>query len=132
MRRVSKSSLLLLAGTSVSLVLGLLLASDLAFMAGAAIGFGLSLRLVWTSVREGEIGSDILALIAIIATSLTGEWIAASIIALMLATGRALESWAAGRARSQLEALAQRAPKRIQLVSANGTITDSDVSEARI
>lgn len=132
MRRVSKSSLLLLAGTSVSLVLGLLLASDLAFMAGAAIGFGLSLRLVWTSVREGEIGSDILALIAIIATSLTGEWIAASIIALMLATGRALESWAAGRARSQLEALAQRAPKRIQLVSANGTITDSDVSEAKV
>jgi heavy metal translocating P-type ATPase len=101
-------------------------------MAGAAIGFGLSLRLVWTSVREGEIGSDILALIAIIATSLTGEWIAASIIALMLATGRALESWAAGRARSQLEALAQRAPKRIQLVSANGTITDSDVSEAKV
>lgn len=132
MRRISKSSILLLAGTSLSLVLGLVLANDLAFMFGAAIGFGLSLRLVWTSIREGEIGSDILALIAIVATSLTGEWIAASIIALMLATGRALESWAAGRARSQLEALAQRAPKRIQLVSANGTITDADVSEAKI
>ena len=132
MRRISKSSILLLVATSLVLVLGLVLDNKLYFLAGAVIGLGLSVRLVWTSIREGEIGSDVLALIAIVATSLTGEWIAASIIALMLATGRALESWAAGRARSQLEALAQRAPRRIQLVSDAGEITDSDISVAKI
>jgi heavy metal translocating P-type ATPase len=131
-RRISKSSILLLVATSLVLVLGLVLDNKLYFLAGAVIGLGLSVRLVWTSIREGEIGSDVLALIAIVATSLTGEWIAASIIALMLATGRALESWAAGRARSQLEALAQRAPRRIQLVSDAGEITDSDISVAKI
>jgi heavy metal translocating P-type ATPase len=131
-RRISKSSILLLVATSLVLVLGLVLENKLYFLAGAVIGLGLSVRLVWTSIREGEIGSDVLALIAIVATSLTGEWIAASIIALMLAAGRALESWAAGRARSQLEALAQRAPRRIQLVSDAGEITDSDISVAKI
>ena len=132
MRRISKSSILLLAATSLSLVFGFALGSDFPFMGGAVIGFGLAVRLVWTSIREGEIGSDILALIAIIATALIEEWVAASIISLMLATGRALESWAAGRARSQLEALAQRAPRRIQLVSNDGSITDCEISKAKI
>lgn len=132
MRRISKSSILLLAGTSLALILGLTLGNNIAFMAGAFIGFALSVRLVWVSIREGEIGSDVLALIAIVATSLTSEWVAASIIALMLATGRALESWAAGRARHQLEALAQRAPRRIQLVDGSGNIIDSDVAEAKV
>jgi heavy metal translocating P-type ATPase len=132
LRRISKSSILLLAATSLSLVFGFALGSDFPFMGGAVIGFGLAVRLVWTSIREGEIGSDILALIAIIATALIEEWVAASIISLMLATGRALESWAAGRARSQLEALAQRAPRRIQLVSNDGSITDCEISKAKI
>ena len=132
MRRISKASILLLLGTGLALVLGLVFNSVLALMSGALIGLGLSLRLVWVSIREGEVGSDVLALIAIIATSLTGEWIAASIIALMLATGRALESWAAGRARHQLEALAQRAPRRIQLVNSEGVITDSEITDAKV
>jgi heavy metal translocating P-type ATPase len=131
-RRISKSSTLLLAATSLSLIIGLILNQNVPFMVGSAIGLGLSIRLVWTSIREGEIGSDVLALIAIIATSLIGEWLAASIIALMLATGRALESWATGRARKQLEALAQRAPRRIQLVTQTGEITDCDISVAKI
>ncbi|MEY4553906.1 MAG: hypothetical protein RL197_333, partial [Actinomycetota bacterium] len=87
MRRISKSSILLLAGTSLSLVAGLITDSVFAYGFGASIGLALSIRLVWVSIREGEIGSDILALIAILATSATGEWLAASIIALMLATG---------------------------------------------
>ena len=132
MRRISKSSILLLAATGLSLVFGFALGSDFPFMGGAVIGFGLAVRLVWTSIREGEIGSDILALFAIIATALIEEWVAASIISLMLATGRTLESWAAGRARSQLEALAQRAPRRIQLVSNDGSITDCEISKAKI
>lgn len=132
MRQVSKSSILLLAGTSLALILGLVFGSDLPFYCGSAIGLLLSVRLVWVSIREGEIGSDILAFIAIIATSLIGEWIAGAIVSLMLATGRALESWAAGRARKQLEALVQRAPRTIQLVDANGHISEHSVHDVKI
>lgn len=130
--RIGTSSWLLVVFTSVSLALGLILQRVEPFWFGAAIGFVLSLRLVWISIREGEIGSDVLALIAIIATALIGEWLAAAIIALMLATGRALEAWAAGKARSSLEALVQRAPKYITLVADDGVPTTKAISEARL
>lgn len=132
MRRISKSSILFLAGTSLSLVAGLITNSVFAYGFGASIGLALAVRLVWVSIRDGAIGSDILALIAILATSATGEWLAASIIALMLATGRALESWATGRARKQLEALVNRAPRKIQLVAADGSVAERDIAEAEI
>ncbi|MEY4398284.1 MAG: hypothetical protein RLZ53_860 [Actinomycetota bacterium] len=132
MHRVSKSSLFLLAGTSLALILGIAFGSDIPFYFGSLIGFALSLRLVWVSIREGEIGSDVLALIAIVATSLIGEWIAGAIVSLMLATGRALESWAAGRARKQLEALVQRAPRTIQLVDANGQVSEHSVHDVKV
>jgi heavy metal translocating P-type ATPase len=101
-------------------------------MFGAAVGAGLAIKMVWTSIRAREIGSDILALISIAATSLISEWLAGAIIALMLSTGQALESWAAGRARRELEALVQRAPRRIQLVADDGSITDSDIKDVRV
>ena len=132
MRRISKSSVALLLATSLALVFGLVSGNQIGYMFGAAIGAGVAIRLVWVSIREHEVGSDVLALISIVATSLVGEWLAGSIIALMLATGQALESWAAGRARSQLEALVQRAPRRIQMVDSNGAITDHDIADVHI
>ena len=132
MRRISKSSVALVATTGLALVFGLMFPDSLALMLGSGIGLFLAIRLVWISIREGKVGSDILALIAIVASSLIGQWLASSIIALMLATGRALESWAAGRARSQLESLVQRAPRTIALVSEDGAISETDVGSARV
>lgn len=132
MQRISKGSLALLALTGLALIFGLGLGSNIPFMVGAAVGAGLAIKMVWVSIREHEVGSDVLALISIVATALVSEWLAGAIIALMLAGGQALESWAAGRARSQLETLVQRAPKRIQLVDASGLIADRDISEVRI
>ncbi|MFM2384534.1 MAG: hypothetical protein RL166_408 [Actinomycetota bacterium] len=132
MHRISKSSFALLALTGLPLVLGLILQSNLPFIFGAAVGAGLAIKLVWVSIKAREIGSDILALISIVATSIISEWLAGAIIALMLSTGQALESWAAGRARSQLEALVQRAPRRIQLVAEDGSISDSDIRDVNV
>jgi heavy metal translocating P-type ATPase len=131
MQRISKSSIALVALTLLALTLGLVLHADIPFMFGAAVGAGLAIRLVWVSIREHEVGSDVLALISIVATSLVSEWLAGAIIAVMLSTGQALESWAAGRARSQLEALVQRAPRRIQLVDDENNITDSDIKDVK-
>lgn len=132
MQRISKGSIVLVALTSLALALGLFSGNNFPFMIGAAVGAVLAIRLVWVSVREHEVGSDVLALISIVATALVSEWLAGAIIALMLSTGQALESWAAGRARSQLEALVQRAPRRIQLVDDENNITDADIKEVKV
>lgn len=61
-------------------------------------------------IMRQEFGLDILAIIAMIATLAVGEYIAASIIALMLTGGEALENYAAYRAKRDLRSLLDRAP----------------------
>ena len=64
-----------------------------------------------TALAHGHLGVDLIAVIAIIAALLVGEVLAASIVALMLAGGNALEAHAAKRARSDLTALLEHAPR---------------------
>lgn len=84
----------------------------------------------WTfvgMVREilrGHWGLDILAVTAIVATLLVGEYIAAVIIVLMLSGGEALEDYAAGRAKRELTALLDRAPRVAHRRLADGTVQD--------
>jgi heavy metal translocating P-type ATPase len=100
-----------------SAITGLLLANNdqqipanIAWALGAVLGLFLSMRWLIQALKEKSLGSDALAVISIIATALTSEWFAASVISVMLATGRALEVWAEGRASSHLDALINRAP----------------------
>ena len=57
-----------------------------------------------------EFGSDLLGGISIVTSVLLGEYLAGSIIVLMLAGGEALESYALRSASSVLAALAKRMP----------------------
>lgn len=57
-----------------------------------------------------EFGSDLLAGIAIVTSVLLGEYLAGSIVVLMLAGGEALENYALRSASSVLRALAKRMP----------------------
>ena len=57
-----------------------------------------------------EFGSDLLAGISIVTSVLVGEYLAGSIVVLMLAGGEALETYALRSASSVLRALAQRMP----------------------
>ncbi|MBD7994621.1 cadmium-translocating P-type ATPase [Arthrobacter sp. Sa2CUA1] len=61
-------------------------------------------------ILRGHWGLDILAVVAMLATVAVGEYIAALIIVLMLSGGEALEDYAAGRAKRELNALLDRAP----------------------
>jgi len=124
-----RNDYLLLLVTILSLVGGLVqpqgsIGALLTFAVGAAVGFTLSIALLIRAIKLGEFGSDALALIAIAATALTNEWVAASVISVMLATGRALERWAEGRARNQLEALLARAPRVVHSINTDGNPTD--------
>ncbi|RDV39390.1 cadmium-translocating P-type ATPase [Bradymonadaceae bacterium TMQ3] len=69
--------------------------------------------LIWDllkQLRQLNFGADWLAGISIVASVLLGEYLAGSIVVLMLSGGEALERYAAGRASSVLEALAARMP----------------------
>ena len=60
---------------------------------------------------KGEIGVDIIALLAMIGALLLGQYLAGAIIAVMLAGGMALEAYAITRARRELTNLVSRAPR---------------------
>jgi heavy metal translocating P-type ATPase len=57
-----------------------------------------------------EFGSDLLAGISIVTAAILGEYLAGTIIVLMLSGGETLESFAVGHASSALDALARRMP----------------------
>ena len=99
---------------------------------GALIGFYFSSRWFIRSLKKKELGSDVLALLSILATTLTDEWLAASIIALMLATGQALEKWAEGQSSKHLDALLARAPQTAHLMDAEGQISDVDIKSVAV
>jgi len=104
----------------------------LAWAVGAAIGLVLAIRWVVAAIKDGEFGSDSLAVIAITATAITDEWLAASVISVMLATGRALEKWAEGRARKKLELLMERAPKTANRIGENEIVEQIPVDQVQV
>ena len=81
-------------------------------------------------LREKRFGIDILAIIAIVATVVVGEVIASMIIVLMMASGKALEEFAQGRAARELSALLDREPQTAhRLVSGSSRVDDVAVGE---
>lgn len=63
------------------------------------------------SLLRRSAGVDIIAILAIIGALILGEYLAGAVIGLMLATGRALEDYAAKRAERELSSLLRRAPR---------------------
>lgn len=87
---------------------------------------GLIPALIWfmRDLIEKTMGSDVLAIFSIVGALATGENIAAAIIAVMLATGRVLESWAEGHAERQLKLLLSRMPHKAHRRRSDGTIEE--------
>ena len=99
------------------LTLGVLLAAlgsdawaNRAWLAAGLIGASYATWGMVDSLRRGRVGVDAIAVLAEVGAILVGELFAAAVIGVMVASGRALETWASGRARHDLRALLQRAP----------------------
>jgi heavy metal translocating P-type ATPase len=87
-----------------------------------------------SSVRDllrRETGVDVIAVLAMAGALLLGEFLAGAIIALMLTGGSALERFAVARARRELTALLERAPRTAHRRTGSD-ITTVDVAEVRI
>src|SRR5262245_43086621 len=112
------SAAVMLAVTASGLALGLLLHAAGAGGAGnalwAPVGVCGAVYALWAmadALRHRRVGVDVIALLALTGALAVRELLAAAVIAVMLASGRALEAWAAGRARRDLHALLERAPR---------------------
>lgn len=83
-------------------------------------------------LRHKTMGSDVLAVLALIGALFTDELFAAAVISVMLATGRVLESWAEGQAERQLKALLSRMPRNVHRVKSDGTIEEIEIESIAI
>ncbi|MEU3457163.1 heavy metal translocating P-type ATPase [Micromonospora sp. NPDC006766] len=79
----------------------------------------------WATLRQlwrRQFGVDVIAVLALLGTLLTREYLAGAVIAVMVATGQALENYAERRASRDLRALLERAPRRARRRTADGSI----------
>jgi len=118
--------LVLRFGTSVSLTtqnvpLWLALA-----LGGAPLVWDLSVKLL-----RREFGSDLLAGISIVTSVILGEYLAGTLVVLMLSGGEALEAYAVRSASSVLEALAKRMPSTAHRKQ-DSTIQDVPLAEVAV
>ena len=85
-------------------------AADVAWIVTTVIALVSLARDVVTGLLRRQAGVDVLALLAMGGSLALEEYLAGAVIALMLATGDALESYADRRAHRELAALLDRAP----------------------
>jgi heavy metal translocating P-type ATPase len=78
---------------------------------------------IWTSLRSGRIGLDIVAALSMSAALAFGEYLAAAIVALMYSGGQFLESYADRKARRDMSQLLARAP-RFAMIHRDGALAE--------
>jgi len=82
-------------------------------------------------ILRGHWGLDILAVTAIVATVLVGEYVAALLVVLMLTGGAALEDYANRRAKRELDALLTRSPQHAHRMEGDA-IVDVLAADVRV
>jgi heavy metal translocating P-type ATPase len=129
----------LVAATLVVGLAGLALAAaghqDLAHWLVGGYALAAAARQASSMVRDllrGNLGLDVLAVTAIVATVVVGDVWAAIIVVLMLTGGEALEDYATARAHREVSALLARAPQRAHRVDADGAVTDLAVDQVQV
>ncbi|MEO6798301.1 MAG: heavy metal translocating P-type ATPase [Candidatus Dormibacter sp.] len=98
-------------------------AADLAWAITTAIALppvGLAL---FQRLRRGALGVDLIALLALGGALAFHQYVAGALIALMFATGQALEAYGGARARAELTALLARAPRVAHRFASSGIET---------
>lgn len=93
-------------------------------------GTPLVLDLIAKAFRK-EFGSDLLAGISIVTAVILDEYLAGSIVVLMLSGGEALEEYAVQNASSVLKALAKRMPS-VAHVKSDGTLSDVPLDDVKV
>lgn len=85
--------------------------ATIAWTAGVLPVLGALCVEILRSLRQGDVGLDIVAALSMSAALVFGETLAAAVVALMYAGGTFLESFAQGRARREMRDLLSRVPR---------------------
>ncbi len=120
----------LLAGGSLHLAGAAEAGDDVWRAAVAALAAELAFEVARTIAVERHMGVDTIALVAMIGSLALGEELAGLIVGIMFTGGSTLEDLASTRARRELTALVQRAPKVAQL-RVNGTVREISVERVQ-
>lgn len=125
------------AASSVGVAAGIVLwivgargAADLAWGLTTAVALVPLVVAVVTGLVERRAGVDVIAVLALAGSLALDEYLAGAIIALMLSSGRALETFANRRARRDLSALLERAPRRVNRYE-HGQLVSRFIEEVR-
>jgi heavy metal translocating P-type ATPase len=131
------AGLLLLASATTGLTLGgafhlagLGEPGDIVWAATTALGVVAALSWVVGAARQHRLGVDVIAVLALIGALVVQEYLAGSVIAVMLASGRTLEARASVRARRELQALLEHAPRIVHRYD-DGQLTTPPLDETR-
>jgi heavy metal translocating P-type ATPase len=100
-----------LAAGFAALLAGHGVAADWIWSAGAGLVLAGVLADTVSALRQGRVGVDLIAVASLLGALALSEQLAAAVIALMFASGRALETYAEGRAEADMAALLARAPR---------------------
>lgn len=83
-------------------------------------------------IKEGHVGLDVLAVVAIISTLAVGEFWASWAVVLMIYSGSVIEAYAQSSAEHNLTALLSAAPQTAHVLGANDSLRDVPVSEVQV
>ena len=128
----------LLYSSTTALALGLIfkyflnISADIPWAIGGFIGLIPSIKWVLDEIKDKQMGSDVLAIFSIVGALAIREFFAAAVISFMLASGRALESWAEGRADFALKSLIDRMPKLANRITKTGQLEVIKIEDVEI
>jgi heavy metal translocating P-type ATPase len=105
-------------------------AADVAWTVTTAVALVSLLREVVRRLMHRQAGVDVIALLAMGGSLALEQYLAGAVIALMLATGEALESYADRRAHRELSALLERAPRTVSRYE-DGGLVERPVEDVR-
>ncbi len=95
------------------------LAADIWSILVVVVSIRLAVEII-DALRRGEVGVDLIAVVAMVGAILLGQALAGAVIAVMVTTGRALEDYADTRARRELAALLARSPRVVHRYGPDG------------
>ncbi|HIY59010.1 MAG TPA: cadmium-translocating P-type ATPase [Candidatus Tetragenococcus pullicola] len=99
-------------------------------IAGGIMAFSMFIGMIQT-LKSGKYGVDLLAITAIVATLLVGEYWASLMVLIMLTGGDSLEDYASKQASRELHALLENSPQNAHKIDGD-QITDISVDEAEL
>lgn len=124
--------LLVLAGIILYLVFSLAVhnataATAVALLSTALGSYKLILDVI-SSLKKGRFALDYIAILAILVSLFTGQYLVAAIIALMLSSGQTLEEYGVSQAKKNLSKLVDRIPNEVTLVNNDKSISKTKIS----